>query len=528
MLTDFGLARDVDTQSRMTRSGTTLGTPQYMPPEQAKGELAAIGPASDIYSLGATLYEMLTLEPPFRGANVLEVLHNSLIDDPVPPRKRNPEIDRDLEVICLKCLEKPSASRYADARTLAEDLRRYRRGDSILAKPPAPLERFGRWARKQRIALVSGFVAFLLAGGVGLALFLNLGGGDPPPPKDLTPLLKAAGRMDEGRKALEQARKCLVVDDPGTSRRLLDRALKAFSEACTLNPRHALAFSEKGKVLALLKRSDEALEAFGKALALQPDLTDAYFGRVKIRYVSFTIHTSLTGEEATKKDREEIQADLERIREIGRKAEIEHWGIALFLSVDGKPDLALQEIEKSLAANKTFPDAYALRGSLRLNKAVTSLWADKKRLLEGALEDYTTAIRLAGEDTDYRIMRIQILLYLEREREALREADALVAALHDNAYAYLLRAQVHLALGDKAAYGSDMDRADALPFPNPELHLTAAAMVLGGFQAWRLGSITDEEIRRGLTHIQRLLDEHPERTEVLAMRGLLRMLAGEK
>ncbi|MHC4779816.1 MAG: serine/threonine-protein kinase, partial [Planctomycetota bacterium] len=104
MLTDFGLAKDVESESSMTSSGITLGTPQYMPPEQAEGRLDDIDERSDIFSLGATLYEMLALHPPFDGSTVVEVIHKILVRDPVSPRRGNPSVSRDLETICLKCL----------------------------------------------------------------------------------------------------------------------------------------------------------------------------------------------------------------------------------------------------------------------------------------------------------------------------------------------------------------------------------------------------------------------------------------
>jgi serine/threonine-protein kinase len=169
MLTDFGLAKDVAAESKMTRSGMTLGSPHYMPPEQADGRLEAIDPRSDVYALGATLYEMLVLRPPFEGESVAAVLKQVLLDDPLPLRKRNALIDRDLETICLKCLEKNPQKRYGGAKALAEDLERYREGRPILARPVSLLERWVRRARRNRPAAMALVVILLLlcAGGYG-------------------------------------------------------------------------------------------------------------------------------------------------------------------------------------------------------------------------------------------------------------------------------------------------------------------------------------------------------------------------
>lgn len=132
LVTDFGLAKRLDsTQSLHTQTGAILGTPSYMAPEQAAGRSRDIGPASDVYSLGAVLYELLTGRPPFQSDTHLDTLIHVLHTDPVPPRLLNPKVDADLETICLKCLEKPVSARYANAEELADDLERYLNGEAI-------------------------------------------------------------------------------------------------------------------------------------------------------------------------------------------------------------------------------------------------------------------------------------------------------------------------------------------------------------------------------------------------------------
>jgi WD40 repeat protein len=148
-ITDFGLAKMADSAGEQTRSGMMLGTAAYMAPEQAEARASAIGSATDVYALGVILYELLTLRRPFVGASDLEVLRQVTSDDPIPVRRLRREIPRDLESICLKCLEKDTQRRYATAGELAADLRRFLRGELAHARTPSQLERLAKWARRR-------------------------------------------------------------------------------------------------------------------------------------------------------------------------------------------------------------------------------------------------------------------------------------------------------------------------------------------------------------------------------------------
>ncbi len=146
-VTDFGLARKIEGDSGMTQSGAIVGTPSYMPPEQARAE-KGLTTAADVYSLGAVLYECLTGRPPFRGPTPLETLMQVLGMEPDRPRGLNPKVDRDLETVCLKCLEKEPGRRYASALALAEELERWGRGEPIEARPVGRGTRVWSWCRR--------------------------------------------------------------------------------------------------------------------------------------------------------------------------------------------------------------------------------------------------------------------------------------------------------------------------------------------------------------------------------------------
>src|SRR5213082_2931796 len=147
-LTDFGLARLIEGESTVTRTTEALGTPSYMSPEQARGDNATLTRAADIYILGAVLYHLLTNRPPFLGATTYETVRLLLETEPRPPRLLNPKVDRDLSIICLKCLEKDPQRRYSSALALAEDLERWLKHEPIVARQSGVLTRGKKWVRR--------------------------------------------------------------------------------------------------------------------------------------------------------------------------------------------------------------------------------------------------------------------------------------------------------------------------------------------------------------------------------------------
>jgi serine/threonine-protein kinase len=185
-ITDFGLAKKLGEQG-LTARGTIMGTPSYMAPEQAGGLSHEVGPAADVYALGAILYECLTGRPPFQAATAVDTLVQVVARDPVPPRLLQAEVHPDLETVCLKCLEKEPGQRYPSARALAEDLGRLQRGEPIRARPFNLLDRLTRSLERDPGteelrhwgAMLMWFASILLVG--GLAVFALVVGGPPYP-----------------------------------------------------------------------------------------------------------------------------------------------------------------------------------------------------------------------------------------------------------------------------------------------------------------------------------------------------------
>ena len=159
-VTDFGLAKRASAESHLTQTGAILGTPSYMAPEQAAGDGAAVGPPTDVYALGAILYECLTGRPPFKAATVMDTVLQVLHDDPVPPSRLQPKLPRDLETVCLKCLAKRPEQRYPSAAELADDLDRFVAGESVRARPTSAVVKGWKWARRHPARAV---VLFVLA-----------------------------------------------------------------------------------------------------------------------------------------------------------------------------------------------------------------------------------------------------------------------------------------------------------------------------------------------------------------------------
>lgn len=168
-ITDFGLAKRLRGDFGLTVTGQVLGSPNFMPPEQTSGQSLAFSPAGDVYGIGAILYHLLTGRPPFQAGTIEEVLRQLHEQEPVPPRLLLPDLSRDLETICLKCLEKDPAKRYSSAEELAEELGRFLRDEPIRARPTGRIEKVWRWCRRKP------FVASLLTA-LGLAVLLGTGG----------------------------------------------------------------------------------------------------------------------------------------------------------------------------------------------------------------------------------------------------------------------------------------------------------------------------------------------------------------
>jgi serine/threonine protein kinase len=206
-VTDFGLAKRLEAVGQ-TATGAVMGTPSYMAPEQAGGKGKQVGPPADVYALGAILYELLTGRPPFRAPSALDTLLQVVADDPVPPTQFQTRTPRDLETICLKCLQKEPPKRYGSALALAEDLRRFQEGKPILARPVGRVERGIKWVRRQpALASLLAAVTLTLVAGTAVSTYFAIKADNRAREADdnANDLAEANRQLGDSQKATERA-----------------------------------------------------------------------------------------------------------------------------------------------------------------------------------------------------------------------------------------------------------------------------------------------------------------------------------
>ncbi len=442
-ITDFGLAKLLDDEAANSPTRTLVGTPNYMAPEQAVGQGKPTGPLADVYSLGAILYELLTGRPPFQGKTVFSVLDQVRTRDVVPPGRVAANVPRDLETICLKCLKKDPAQRYASALDLAEDLRRLQANEPILARPAGLWERAVKWT--QRRPAVAAVAAVTIAAAIVLTMANQRHGLDLQATED-------QARAGERRVQLDRLEKARLAYRTFTKHR--GDALFHWSLATVLTgsdtASHLAATTEAARLaLAVVDLNDNSDS--------MPRLNPYWSSREKEEitagcYQLFLVLADTTAQPTPRQSvlnhqqslRQAISM-LDRAAKSFQPTQAYHLRCARYLVQLGDEDDARREVKLGMgAAPSTFMD-YLLLGDERYQRGE----------IEAAAQNFKRALVIAPNDFWSQCLLAVCNLRMQRPAEAEAGLSVCIAERPDFTYAWLLRGLAHAELKNFAAADSD-------------------------------------------------------------------------
>jgi serine/threonine protein kinase len=444
-ITDFGLAKSVADPGQ-TRTGDLLGTPSYMAPEQARGD-RAVGPAADVYALGAILYELLTSRPPFKGTSAHDTLQQLQTREPVPPGQLQATVPVDLETICLKCLQKEPRKRYGSAQELADDLRRFQEGRPIIARPVGSVERLFRWARRNpRTAALLGAVAALLLALAGVSWLFTLWLA-----QEKAAVVQAKGAADENARRADENAKVAA-----------ERA-KAAAEQANLAV-EALG-AVVGKAQALLEDLPNSVKARQELLAQavkllervernhQPGLTDRALAAAHKKMGDICLATKQKDNALRHYEKGRdltaglLEADPKSDREMGNHA--------VFLA-------ALGDWHKDKDADKArelYDDALRLQTAALEVTDGAALTPAEKKLSAAATHDRLGTLAYNRKETEKARPHFEAALALRESAHAAAPCDE---SLHGLAQSHYFLGSVHRRLGDRDAALEHFARSQAL------------------------------------------------------------------
>jgi eukaryotic-like serine/threonine-protein kinase len=431
-IADFGLAKRTDDDSSQTQSGAILGTPSYMAPEQAGGKTREIGPAVDIYALGAILYELLVGRPPFKAGNPIDTVRQVIEQEPVPPRQLEPRVPYDLETICLKCLEKDPARRFATAAELADDLRRFVVGDPILARPTPAWERAWKWG-KRRPAIVAllaiiplafaSIVLFVFWHNVSLRGQLDVALREERQARQREQDALQEHRLSlvrqEGQKLFDSARVAVAARDWSNARLDLEKALTTIGDGSRLQ-------ELKEPARALLKQVEQELGVEADRRASQVRLQQFVTKRDEAQFIG-TLYTGM-----------DLAANLEAARASVHEA-LAIYGVLESEEARPRLDPYLSDPQKA----DVLGDSYQLLlilAETEAQSASAGKAAEKKPSLRKALSFLEHARRIGTPSRAFHLRRARYLNMLGDRAAAMQAEQVAHGAALDQVLDHFLMA----------------------------------------------------------------------------------------
>lgn len=477
IIMDFGLAKNVKRSKGLTKSGEVFGTPQYMAPEQAYGNVREISPRTDVYALGAMLYEMLTGMPAVKGDTPVNIMLNIINDEVIPLRRRNPKIHADVETICLKALEKEPKHRYPSAAAFAEDIGRYLNGESISARPSGFWHR--TWKRVRRNKPIAAIFILSLLFMCASGWVWMKGKQEQATAQEKTLSTVAAARKD--------ARKYLYLGWEYQNKNMPEKALAAFTQAIMLDPACAEAYNNRGAIRRTQGDTEGALADFGKAIEFNPHFAESYVNRgdtwqkngnwskamadfskaIECNPHLLEIYTIRGTLRHNQQDTAGAVADFTKAIEINPQSAKAYNGLGICLLAQKDTAGALANLNKAIEIDPRYTQAYTNRGVVR----------HKQGDIDGALADFSQAIHLDPKCRQAYINRSDILYGKGDTKGVMADLDKLLeldpgcAELHDK------RGFIRYSTGDFSGALADFDKTIELD-PNFALAYKNRALTL--------------------------------------------------
>jgi eukaryotic-like serine/threonine-protein kinase len=441
-ITDFGLAKRLNDATGQTQTGSIVGTPSYMAPEQAEGKRGEVGIPADVYGLGAVLYELVTGRPPFKAATPLYTVLQVVSDEPAPPRLLQPRTPRDLETICLKCLQKEPHRRYASAAELAEDLHRFQAGEPILARPVGRSERLWRWCRRN--PLTAGLVASLAVVLAGAFLSITLLWLQAQQQRDL-----AQNQSEAASQARQQAENYLTVANANFKLAQHQRDLaRNQSEAASQARQQAEKYLTVAN--ANFKLAHKAVDDAVTGIAEDPRLQEADFHELRRKLLASAVPVY---EEFARQKSTDPELEAERGQAYGRLADVRHEmgdnerALANYKNMSAVFERLVHDHRDEPAYREELANSYDDRGSLlsdlvRLDAAETA-FRTAVHLEEQLVADFPAVLTYR----QHLVTRLNNLGTLLKSNGKAREAETTLRAA--------------LRLNDKLPQGSSEPQYDS-------------------------------------------------------------------